>query len=72
MTKTTKIILNQWIKRVEKKEITKPVKNDFFDYAGMWKDENIAQEELRASARERNNNINNISLTVIQYSHRHL
>jgi hypothetical protein len=46
--------LNQWIKRTAKEnEIIKPVEDDFFDYAGMWADRNITQEELRDSAWKR-------------------
>lgn len=46
--------LNQWIKRTAKEnEVVKPVEDDFFDYAGMWADKNITQEELRDSAWKR-------------------
>jgi hypothetical protein len=46
--------LNQWIKRTAKEnEGIKPVEDDFFDYAGMWSDRNITQEELRDSAWKR-------------------
>ena len=42
--------LNQWIKSTAKtNETIKPVEDDFFDYAGIWKDRNITQEELRTS-----------------------
>lgn len=46
--------LNQWIKHTAKaNEVIKPVEDDFFDYAGMWADRNITQEELRDSVWKR-------------------
>lgn len=47
--------LNQWIKRSAKdiETLPKSETEDFFSFAGMWKDRNITQEDLRASAWKR-------------------